>query len=196
MNAADRSDIVKRTMEKLRQVSQQKTDHDTFVKNEIEQRDFLSSKKEISAEIKLQEFSGREEEQDYYSFKSTFEKKYKDVRKPGLVEILKSSLSGEAKVTAKELTSLEEIWERLKSNFGDPNIMLRNKMSLIYKAAGFGKGKSAKDVKDTMVSLVNSITDVMKLVKDHKIEVKLYGKHEVNDVVGRFPPYFQKAWYV
>ena len=34
----------------------------------------------------------------------------------------------------------------------------------------------------------------MRLVKEHKLEVKLYGKHEVDDIVRRFPIWCTKAW--
>ena len=151
-------------------------------------------KKEAAAEIHLDKFSGEESGQDYYSFKSTFEKKYKDVRKTNVIDILKSYLKKEALESVKELTETEEIWKRLKCNFGDPNVMLRRKMTRIYELANIGTRKSASEVKDSLVSLTNSLTDVIKLVADHKIQVKLYSKHEVDDVVARLPAWCSNAW--
>ena len=151
-------------------------------------------KREAASEILLDKFSGEESDQDFYTFKSKFEKKYKDVRKSNIPDILKSYLKKEAYESVKELDEADDIWKRLKTNFGDPNIMLRRKMTKIYEIASIGTRKSATEVKDALVSLINCLTDVTRLVEEHKIQVKLYGKHEVDDVVGKMPIWFGKAW--
>ena len=99
-----------------------------MVKKEVEDRDYSVGKKEAASEIVLDKFSGEESGQDFYTFKSKFEKKYKDVRKSNIPDILKSY---EAFESVNELDESEAIWSRLKTNFGDPNIMLRRKMTKI-----------------------------------------------------------------
>ena len=109
---------------------------------------------------------------------------------------MKSYFKNEAFESVNELDESEAIWSRLKTNFGDPNIMLRRKMTKIYETANFGTRRSANEVKDALVSLINCLTDVMRLVNEHKIQVKLYGKHEVDDIVSKMPLWFAKSWYV
>ena len=52
-----------------------------FIEEEVAVRDLHNGKKEAEMEIKLDKFSGKLEEQDFYSFKTRFEKKHKNVRK-------------------------------------------------------------------------------------------------------------------
>ena len=107
---------------------------------------------------------------------------------------MKSYLVKEALESAKELDDVEPIWKRLKDHFGDPSIMLKRKMAKIYTAANIGARKSANEVKDHLISLNNSITDVMKLVEEHNIGVELYGKYKVDDIVSKMPNWFAKSW--
>ena len=193
-NYPNRAVISEKVRASLRQVTDLKTSYEDFVKKEIEERDYSVGKKEAASEIVLDKFSGEEAGQDFYTFKSKFEKKYKDVRKSNIPDILKSYLKKEAYESVKELDEADDIWKRLKANFGDPNIMLRRKMTKIYEIANFGSRKSASEVKDALVSLINCLTDVMRLVEEHNIQVKLYGKHEVDDIVGKMPIWFAKAW--
>ena len=108
-----------------------------MVKKEVEDRDYSVGKKEAASEIVLDKFSGEESGQDFYTFKSKFEKKCKDVRKSNIPDILKSYFKNEAFESVNELDESEAIWSRLKTNFGDPNIMLRRKMTKIYETANF-----------------------------------------------------------
>ena len=104
--------------------------------------------------------------QDPYSFKSTVEKKYKIVRKANIVDILESYLIKDALESAKEIKEAEDIWVCLKDNFGDPNVMLKQKMKRIHEAAQFANKKVPKEMKDSLISLVNNVTDILQLVKD------------------------------
>ena len=169
-------------------------DHKKIMESEIVLRDLGPGKTESASEIKLDKFTGVEDGQDFYTFRTKFEKKFRECKRQDAPEILKSYLAKEAYESVKEMEILEDIWDRLKRDFGDPHIMLRRKMEKIYKTANIGVRKSSSEVKDAFLSIVNCLTDVMRLVKQHKIESKLYGKHEVDDVVRHLPVWSRKAW--
>ena len=67
-------------------------------------------------------------------------------------------MSKQALASVKEMENIEEMWTRLKNNFGDPQIMLKQKMTVIYRTANIGLKKSAAEVRDSFVTLVNCIT--------------------------------------
>ena len=193
-NYFDRATLVDKMAATSRQVFDLFEGHKQAVENEVVSRDIGPGKKESTSEIKLDKFSGAEESQDFYTFRTKFEKKFRDCKRQDVPEILKSYLEKEAYESVKEMEVLEDIWDRLRGHFGDPQIMLRRKMEKIYKTASIGSRKSPSEVKDSFLTLGNCLTDVMRLVKEHKIEVKLYGKHEVDDVVRRLPVWCRKVW--
>ena len=169
---------------------------ENFVRQEVTDRDLSGAKKEAATEILLDKFSGGEKGLDYYSLKTKFEKKYKNVKRAQLPDILKSYMEGSALESVRQLEIEKEIWDRLKNDFGDVNVMLKKKMTKIYEVAGsFGSKKASKDLHEILVDLNNKVTDVTQLVKDHRIENKLYAKHEVNDIIAKFPSWFTNSWY-
>ena len=188
-----KSEKMQDNLEKLREW---KKCYEKFVNEEMISRELTKDKKEASTEIILEKFSGEENSQDFYSFKTKFDKKYKNVKKTQIPDILKSYLVDSALESAKELEKEDEIWVRLKSNFGDANLMLKRRMEQIYELAGsFQSKKSSRDIKDILIDLNNKIKDVVKLSEEHKIENKLHSKHEVSDIVARFPTWFSNHWY-
>ena len=169
---------------------------ENFVRQAVADRDLSGAKKEASTEILLDKFSGNEKGLDFYSFKTKFEKKYKNVKKAQVPDILKSYLEGSALESVRQLELEKEIWERLKNDFGDVNVMLKTKMTRIYEVAkSFGTKKLSRDLREILIELNTKITDGVKLVKDHKIEGKLYSRHEVNDIISKFPSWFTNSWY-
>ena len=71
---------------------------------------------------------------DYYTFRSKFEKTYINYPKSLKIEKLKNNhLEGPAKDAVGSLEALDEIWERLKKNFGNTELMMNYKFSTIGK---------------------------------------------------------------
>ena len=59
----------------------------------------------------------------------------------------------------------EEIWDRLKHNFGDPNEILGRKLKEIHETANlFGPRKGSKELKYILLELTNKLKDITKLV--------------------------------
>ena len=85
--------------------------------------------------IKVPKFRGYESELDFYTFKSEFEKLISPyVQAKLLPEYLKNNyLEGQALEIVKEIEGIEEIWERLKTSFGNVTILLSNKLSKVVK---------------------------------------------------------------
>ena len=50
-------------------------------------------------------------------------------------------------------------------------------------------------MKELLLDLTIKLKDVTKLVSDHNIESKLYSKHEVSDIMCKFPSWFTNAWF-
>ena len=92
----ERASIIKALSKDLRTVHDMVAGYKKFIEEEVAERDLHEGKKEAETEIKLETFSGKADEQDFYSFKSRFEKKYNNVRKQNIPEILKSYLKKEA----------------------------------------------------------------------------------------------------
>ena len=88
-----RDEIVEKIGKHASNVFEMFTAHKQDLVDEVKKRDIDPSKKEATKEIRMESFSGVEEGQDFYSFKSKFDKKFKDCRKNYLHEILKSYLS-------------------------------------------------------------------------------------------------------
>ena len=102
------------------------------LKKEIHDRDLSDAKIKNASilEIKIPRFKGYNSSQDYYTFRAEFEKLVSPrIQKALLPEYLKNNyLEGHALQVVKELTDLDEIWDRLKTSFGDVMILMSNKM--------------------------------------------------------------------
>jgi len=81
--------------------------------------------------IKLPKFNGYDAPIDIYSFKTNFLKLYKHSVPTNLqADLLKNNhLEKDALMLVKNVTSIKEIWDRLKVAYGDTRILLANKIS-------------------------------------------------------------------
>ena len=79
-----------------------------------------------------------------------------------MVEWLKNNhLEGPAKEAVGSLDSLDEIWLRLKNNFGNTEQMLIYKFSTIDNLGGMFRRKGFKAKKVFFQTLVNIMQDVL-----------------------------------
>ena len=67
-------------------------------------------------------------------------------------------------------------------------------MDRIKELLVFGNRKTHKELKDIFVGLHNSLKDVMMMVKEHKMENKLYSKYEVGGIAKLFPQWCMIDW--
>ena len=156
-------------------------DHATYLeqlKDEIRVRECSKEKRfqSSSLNISLQKFKGYDSTLDFYTFKDKFMLLHsQDVPIKSLPEFLKNHyLEGVALESVKRLQTIDEIWDALKKQFGDPRVMLTKKISELDSVGSLGKIREAEKVKDGLNKVVNIMQDLMRLAKDHAIEEKLY----------------------
>ena len=102
-----------------------------FKSREVEKhKNFNKSK----LDIKLPKFTGYVGI-DYYSFRSDFEKLHlKDTPSENLPDLLKNNyLENPALNLVKNVPDISEIWDRLKSAYGDAKVMMSKKVGEISK---------------------------------------------------------------
>ena len=145
---------------------------------EIKERELDKEKnfKASSLKINLPKFKGYDSLLDIYTFKDKFEKlNSATIPKRLMPEFLKNNyLEGSALESVKRLESIDEIWESLEKEFGDPRVMLMKKFAELESMGTLGRVYQAEKVKDSLNKLVNVMQDLMKLAEKHDIEDKLY----------------------
>ena len=162
-----------------------------LVTKEIKSRELSKEKafKSSSLKISIPKFSGYDSSLDYYTFKDKFIQLYSnDVPLRAMPELLKNNyLVGPALEAVKRLDTIDEIWDSLKKEFGDPRIMLQKKLGELDSMGSLGRMREAEKVKDGLNKVVNTIKDLMRLAEDHGIEEKLYngdGIYAIYKIIG------------
>ena len=155
-----------------------KESYEKFIQCEIHERE-LSKEKSFqvsSLNINLSKFNGFDSEIDIYTFQREFEKLHlKSTPKKMLSDLLKYNYLAEPALSlVKSLDSIEEMWKRLKRAYGDPKILLNNKLSSVQSIGPLWKIKDVEKLKTALMALINGISDLMTLAKYHNIEGKLY----------------------
>ena len=120
-----------------------------------------------SLEIKLSKFSGYNSPSDIYTFQTEFEKLYlPSLQKKLVPDFLKNNyLEGQALVLVKNLENLEEIWARLKDAFGDPELLLRNKLENIETMGSIWKLRDKQKLVQVLTKLSFAMTELQSLVE-------------------------------
>ncbi|MEM7375585.1 MAG: hypothetical protein AAF587_43730 [Bacteroidota bacterium] len=136
------------------------------------QQSFQSSK----FNIKLPKFKGYDTFVDVYTFQSDFEKLHlKSTPKSLLADLLKNNfLEGPALTLVKGVDSIDEIWKRLKSSYGDPKMLLSKKLSQLDQSARNLKHKDPEKQIDSLSRILNFMKDSTKLATEHDIRERLY----------------------
>ena len=142
-----------------------------------------------SLKISLAKFIGFDSALDIYSFQTEFERIVaKGMQTKLLPDYLKNNyLDGAALAAVKGLDTLSEIWARLKSAYGDTEILLRNKMKEVEKVGPIWKGKDRSKKVQALSKLIFVMNDLQELAQKHQIENDLYhggGFQKVYDVIG------------
>ena len=146
------------------------------VKEEMKLReiDKLETFKKSSLNIKLPKFVGYNSPMNIYTFISEFDKLYSgSVPKLLQADLLKNNLLDKRALSlVKSVTNIEEIWSRLKSAFGDREILLANKLSEINSFDL--KQKDSVKIVEFLSKVTNIMRDLMQLAATHSIENELY----------------------
>ena len=144
-----------------------------FEKRELDKEKLF---KESSLNIKLGKFVGYGSYKDIYSFQDDFEKLHLRVTPVRLLpDLLKNNfLGGSALSLVKDVENIEEIWQRLKRVFGDPKILLHNKLEEINQVDLTTRSKSPEKTIDALQRVITTMKDLIKISKQHKIENELY----------------------
>ena len=89
-------------------------------------------------------------------------------------DILKNNhLEGAALSLVRSVNNTDEIWQRLKSAYGDPKLLLKKKVSEINKISQLSKLKDTEKVVAALSQIINTMKDLIRLASEHHIESKL-----------------------
>ena len=170
--------VVEGTKASYNKLIKDKGTYERFVKLQMQEREILKEEsfKTSSLNIKLSPFSGYNSDLDIFSFQAQFEKLYlKTVSTKKLADLLKNNhLEDPALSLVRRLDDIKEIWSRLQKAYGDPRILLKNKLAEVKAMGPMWRLKDADKLKDCLIKLINAMHDLLKLSKQFNIEQKLY----------------------
>ena len=121
-------------------------------------------------------FSGYQCEIDFFTFRTKFRRLIEQKhQKKNWVDYLKHNyLCGQALLLVKNEKDYEKIWDRLSESFGNPRVLLQNKLSSIDKIGGLPPVSNEEKLVTALASLTNVMTDLSALASEHDIEGQLY----------------------
>ena len=124
-----KEEILDRLVKSISDIDTVKRKYEKRIYQDLLDNDLTEDKLKLAEATKIQigKFSGvLGKGDDFYTFKSKFVKAYGNHPKALKVEWLKNNhLEGLAKEFVVSLDDIEEIWERLKGNFGNTEVMLK-----------------------------------------------------------------------
>lgn len=177
MNSSSDRDSVERSKIRYDRLIQTKIAYSSKLDSEVKTRELDKRKKfnKSKFEIKLSKFKGYTGI-DYYTFKSDFEKLYlEDTPTENLPDILKNNfLENPALLLVKHVRDIDEIWERLKSAYGDTKIMLSKKTADLGKLDEVLKSSDPEKLIEGLSKTINLMRDLMYLATEHDITEQLY----------------------
>ena len=166
---------------------------------DIERFDLSDQKVKLAANTKVDigKFSGSlEKGLDFYTFKTKFLKAYSGHPKSLRVEwLVNNHLEGKGKECVGSLDDEEEIWMRLKKNFGNTEQILRFQLNKIKLMGGMNKIKSVESKRNFVQKMVNTIEDVCSLADDHDLTGELHYGNHLPKIVNMLERHIQDKWY-
>ena len=172
-------------------VSASKSKYFQQIKKEISSRDISEEKLKtaLSLNLKLPAFSGYDSQLDIFSFKRDFGKLVEPyLSKIHWADSLKRKyLTGSALTLVKSIEDIDKIWEKLQSTYGDVQLLLQNKLLSLDKIGNLWEVKSDEQRITAISSLLNSMTELSSLAKEHSLENELFyggGVEKVLSIMG------------
>ena len=185
----DMDNNISRITKNYDQLCSSKETYINFINNEEKIR--VLAKKELFNEgrlkINLSKFSGYKSELDLYTFQSEFMKLNARSTPKGLLadELMNNFLEGKALALVSSLDKVDDIWERLKSAYGDAKLLLKRKIGEVDRIAYLWKIRGPEKVAEMLSKLINVMKDLMKLATEHDIEARLYsGLERIYNLLG------------
>ena len=144
----------------------------------IRERDITEEKLKSASSLKIEltKFKGYESEMDIYNFRAEFEKLIEPVvlRKLWPDYLKRNYLSGSALTLVEKIESIDEIWEKLISAFGNIRLLLQNKISALEKQNGLWKVFGDEKIGIAIASVINMMSELSTLARKFKLEEELY----------------------
>ena len=195
----DKEKILDRLAKYVHHIEGMKVEYEKKVHQDLVDHDLTADKLKLAESTKMNfgKFSGvLGKGDDYYTFKSKFIKAYGNHPKDLKVEWLKNNhLEGLAKEFVGSLDNIDEIWERLKSNFGNTEVMLKYHFGRINKMGQMHTFKSF-DLKKTYIQcLINAMKDVIDLAEEHNLMGDVTYGPQLKKVVSLLDKHYQNEWY-
>ena len=111
-----------------------------------------------------------------------------------LPDLLKYNyLSEPALSLVKTLDNVDEMWIRLKRAYGDAKTLLDRKLTQVRKIGPLWKVNGER-LKESLMCLINGISDLISLSKYHGIENKLYHGDHLNVIYALMGESRAKKW--
>ena len=146
---------------------------DAIASREIEKRQHFNESK---LNIKIDKFSGYDSAKDIYTFQEEFEKVYNHTTPNNLLpDLLKNNfLTGPALSLVKSIDNISSIWCRLHATYGDTKILLTKKIQAMHQLKPLSNVRDPEKLMNGYSNLINTLRDLLQLVKKHHIESHLY----------------------
>ena len=144
-----------------------------YRKRQIEQKKTFNKSK---LNVKIPQFKGYDSEEDFYTFRSKFEKVHlTDTPRHLLPEVLKNNfLENPALAVVNDLDDIDMIWARLKESFGDPKLMLSKKVSKLNEIQLNSRHRNSSNIADAFSKLINTMKDILQLANSHNLQSHLF----------------------
>ena len=172
------NDILEHVTSKVDQVSSLKVDFQKNLSKILIDRDITPDKLKNAStlDIALPKYSGHDCDMDFFTFKSEFKKlKEPNIQKQYWADCLKKNhLTGSALALVEKETDYEKIWTRLHESYGNPRLLLQNKLSKLDGMGDLSKIKSDEKIAIALSGLINTMRDLSSLAEEHRIEGQLY----------------------
>ena len=150
---------------------------------------FGSSNNFRASDVKPPTFSGDgNATSDYFSFhKEYFEfadsRSYTNIQH--LHTLKKTCLTGTAKLACSEMDSVEEIFKYLKRTYGNPNLLLVNKVAELRRVGTCPTEHEKK--RDWLIKVQQQLKQLIKMATEHKMLQDLYFSDVLNTVHAALP---------
>ena len=195
----EKDGLMNSLLNKVLLVSELKEEFELKLHQDIEKLDLSDQMLKLAAQTKVNigKFSGSlDKGLDYYTFKSKFLKAYANHPKTLLVEwLVNNHLEGRAKESIGSLDKLEDIWIRLKDNFGNVDQLLTHHIHKLTQLGSMQKIRSLDQKMFYVQNLVNVMKDTYDLAVEHDLTNDLHYGNHLTKIVAMIEKHLQSRWY-
>ena len=141
-------------------------------------RDVTEGKLKNVLELKpdIPNFNGYDSKMDIFSFRKEFEKSIEPaLPKPRWADYLKTNyLKGNALILVDQIDSIDDIWEKLTSSYGNMRLLLQKKILSLEKFSGFSRITADEKIVVSLSSITNIMTELVALAEKFSLEDEFY----------------------